>query len=225
MENFFAQKFEEMQYVMRLPENYEEGKRYPVLLFLHGAGTRGTNINKLKYNAFFKETAKYEDFPFVTVAPLCHENSWFDLLETLKRFTLYIRDLPFADTERMYVMGNSMGGYGTWQMGISLPEVFAAMVPLCGGGMYPFAGRLIDMPVWAFHGGMDTVVPPEESKKMVDAVNKRGGNAKLTIYPEKKHNIFAVTYQNKAVFDWLLTHKRISAAEVCDEYNDAEKYG
>lgn len=219
-------KFEEMQYVVRYPKNYISGERYPVILFLHGAGTRGNDIKRLEGNAFFRLTEQYEEFPFVCVAPLCHSETWFDQFETLKRFVTMVENAAYTDPERIYLMGNSMGGYGSWQLAISMPEVFAALVPICGGGMYWDAGRLKKIPVWAFHGDIDPTVFPEESVKMVEAVNKKGGCAKLTLYPDTKHDSWTPTFNNAEVFTWLLAQRRYRAeAEADQSYADVKKFG
>ena len=101
-----------------------------------------------------------------------------------------------------------MGGYATWQMAMSRPELFAAIVPICGGGMYWNAGRLKDVAVRAFHGKQDYVVLVGESEKMVEAVKRAGGDAQLTVYPENGHDAWTDTYQNPAVFAWLLEQKK-----------------
>lgn len=213
-----------MKYLVRLPKEYEEGKGYPTILYLHGAGTRGS-ITSLTDSIIFRAAHKLEDFPFVIAAPLCHADSWFDLFETLKRFAVKTATEEFCDRERLYLMGTSMGGYGTWQLAMSMPELFAAIVPVCGGGMYWNAGRLVNVPVWAFHGGKDTTVYPEESRKMVDAVNQRGGSARLTIYPENGHNAWDDTYTNKEVYEWLLSNKNGNTKPIEDIYKDSNIYG
>lgn len=221
-----SQSFEELNYLVRFPENYEEGKKYPVILSLHGSGTRGSHVFDLAKNAVFLVTERcFKDFPFVLVAPQCHANTWFDLFETLKRFAVMVAGQDYADRDRIYLMGASMGGYGTWQLAMSLPELFAAIVPICGGGMYWNAARLVNVPVWAFHGAKDLCVLPEESKKMVDAVNKHGGNAKLTVYPENDHDAWNDTYANKEVFDWLLSNKNSNTKPLEDIYKDSTVYG
>jgi predicted peptidase len=101
-----------------------------------------------------------------------------------------------------------MGSYAAWQLGMSLPHVFAAMVPICGGGMYWNAERLKNVPVWAFHGADDTLVYPEESAKMVEAVNACGGNAVLTVYEGIGHTVWLDVYSDAAVFEWLLSHEK-----------------
>ncbi len=137
----------------------------------------------------------------------------------------FIASQPYADRKRIYMMGSSMGGYATWQLAMSMPEYFAAIVPICGGGMYWEAERLTNVPVWAFHGGKDTVVFPEESQKMVDAVNQYGGNAKLTIYSENGHDAWTDTFSNPEVYRWFLSHEKESEAPLSDNLRDPEKFG
>ena len=179
-----------MQYTVKYPKNYDKAKKYPTILFLHGSGSRGTNIRTLQKNDFFMVTEHLESFDFVTVAPMCHEDTWFDLWETLRAFAMEIPDFAFCDEKRIYAVGASMGGYAVWQIGMSLPWLFAAIVPICGGGMYWNAERLRKVPVWAFHGEKDRLVLPEESEKMVAAVNACGGNARLTIYEGVCHEVW-----------------------------------
>ncbi len=214
-----------VRYLIRYPEGFDHNKTYPAILFLHGAGTRGDNMAVLQNNSFFALTAPQEGFPFIAVAPLCTENTWFDLFMGLKDLVRYIVALPYVDETRLYGTGNSMGGYGIWQLAMSLPEYFAAIVPICGGGMYWNAGRLKNVPVWAFHGALDRVVFPEESEKMVNAVNRCGGNARLTVYPNNEHNAWSDTYSNPQVFAWLLEHENENAATLKDAYTDQSVYG
>ena len=143
----------------------------------------------------------------------------------MKRLAVTVAAEKYADRERFYLMGVSMGGYGAWQLAMSLPELFAAVVPLCGGGMYWNSARLVNVPIWAFHGGKDTTVLPEESQKMVDSVNRHGGNAKLTIFPENGHNVWEDTFATKEVFDWLLSNKNRNTKPIEDIYKDSLIYG
>ena len=135
-------------------------------------------------------------------------DTWFDLFETLVRFAEAIAARPDVDSSRIYVMGASMGGFATWQIAMSRPDLFAAIIRICGGGMYWTAGRLKDMPVWAVHGKLDDTVFVEESEKMTAWMRRYGGDPKLTIYPENGHNAWSDTYGNREVFRWLLAHKR-----------------
>lgn len=217
-------KLGKLTYLIKYPEGFSENEKYPTLFFLHGAGTRGTETAALRKNGFFTNTDKL-NLPFVMVAPLCSENTWFDLFEHLEALVKEIARLPFADEKRIYLMGSSMGGYGTWQLAMSMPEYFAAIVPICGGGMYWNAWRLKGVPVWAFHGAKDGTVFSAESEKMVNAVNSAGGNAKLTIYPEAGHDSWTPTYSNPEVFSWLLEHESNCKVELKDEYTDSTIYG
>jgi len=218
-------QFKELPYLVGFPDNYVEGEKYPILLFLHGAGTRCGDITKLPNNIFFKLEAAKEDFPFIVVAPLCDANlTWFDYLKTLKELVIDVAARDYLDAERFYVMGNSMGGYGTWQLAMSMPDMFAAIAPVCGGGMYWDSMRLTEMGVWAFHGALDKTVLLEESQKMVDGINKRGGNAKLTVYPDREHDSWTPTYSNPELYRWLLTHKKVDKV-TSEDYSDQKAFG
>ena len=151
---FEEKEFHGLKYLVRYPAGHKAGDKHPTILFLHGAGTRGDDLEMIRANSFFRITGEYEDFPFVCVAPQCRcVDTWYDYWETLKAFVKDILASDYCDEHRFYVIGNSMGGYATWQMGISMPEVIAAIAPICGGGVAWNTGRLKDVPVWAFHGG------------------------------------------------------------------------
>ena len=211
--------------VFSYPQNFEENKKYPLIISLHGAGNREHGVESLKNDGYFVHTSNFKEFPFVSVMPYCPENSWFDLFQDLKNTVLKIVNLPFVDAKKVYVLGISMGGYAAWQLGMSMPEYFAAMVPICGGGMYWNAGRLVNVPVWAFHGGKDPVVFAEESIKMVNAINNSGGNAKVTVYPENGHDSWTDTLTNWEVFEWLLKQENKNTIKYIDKYNDPKIYG
>ena len=216
--NIKIDQSENLKYIIRFPDGYKNGDRFPVIIFLHGAGSRGNDINILKNNPYFNIINKHLEFPFITVAPQCSQNTWFDMFEQLKRFVFKIYDENFTDKNKIYLMGASMGGYGTWQLAMSLPELFAAIVPICGGGMYWNAAR-IKIPVWAFHGAKDPTVLCRESEIMVEKVNLRGGNARLTVYPENKHDAWTDTYSNPEVYAWLLSHRRAGSEPAQDSYS------
>lgn len=211
--------------VVSFPNTYDEQNPYPTILFLHGAGSRGNDLELLKNNPYFSLTAQHDDFPFITVAPQCSKNSWFDHFEALEALVAEVSEYSFVDSSRIYLMGASMGGYATWQLAMSMPECFTAIVPICGGGMYWNAARLVDLPVWAFHGALDKTVLVEETVKMIEAINQKGGNAKLTIYPENTHDAWSDTYSNCEVFGWLLNQRKKNRTEHTDEYIGAKKYG
>ncbi len=219
-----VRRYKSISYVLRQPENFSEDEKYPAIILLHGAGGRGTDIQPILDNPYFTETEKF-NHRAVSFAPQCYANTWFDMFEQLQEFIDFAINQPYVDKERVYLFGASMGGYATWQMAMTHPEWFAAIVPICGGGMYWNAERLKNMGVWAFHGEVDDVVFPEESRKMVDYVNMKGGNAKLTVVDGVCHNSWLNAYNCEELFDWLFEQKLSEAYLGDGGYNDVKRFG
>ena len=197
----------EINYVIRYPRAYDASKKYPLIIFLHGAGGRDEPSENVKGFGCFGAAERF-DLDAVMVAPHCQVDSWFEIFEQLQDFVRYVASLEFIDSDRVYLMGGSMGGYTAWQLAMTRPELFAALVPICGGGMYWNASRLKNIPIWAWHGRLDKTVFCEESEKMVAAVNKRGGNAKLTICEDVAHNSWVNAFESAELFEWMLAQKR-----------------
>ena len=210
-----------LQYLVKYPENFCGAKKYPMIFFLHGVGSCGDTFEKLEKNPYFLNGLTDR---FITYAPLCNSVSWFDLFEHLKALLEFAANEKYVDDERIYGMGASMGGYGIWQLAMSVPEYFAAIVPICGGGMYWSAYRLKNVPIWAFHGEDDEVVLCRESVKMTEAVNSCGGTAKLTVCQGVAHNSWDSVYNNESVFDWLLENKRKIHLN-CENKYDEKNFG
>jgi len=198
------------QYLLFLPEDYEKKQqRWPMILFLHGAGERGSDLNLVKKHGPPKIVENKKDFPFIVVSPQCPQGQWWtEEVEMLINLLDDIVSRYNVDTERIYLTGLSMGGYGTWTLAAAYPERFAAIAPICGGGERYMADKFKNVPVWAFHGAKDNVVPPVKSEEMVSAINVRGGNARLTIYPDATHDSWTVTYDNPELYDWFLKHRK-----------------
>ena len=207
-----------------LPEGFDESKKYPLVIFLHGAGTRGNNIEALKQNSSFTKIQAHQDRGFVLAAPLCNAHDWFELMETLISWISELRELSYIDTDRVYLTGNSMGGYGTWELGCIHPEWFAAIMPVCGGGCPGLSAKLKNVPVRTFHGLQDTRVDPIESLQMAKAVNRYGGHAELILFPEFKHNCWDTVYTTEDNYDWLFSHTLNTDGEELEELH-GEKYG
>lgn len=198
----------ECKYLLFLPENYGQQKKlWPVILFLHGAGERGNDLEIVKKHGPPKVVMRQKDFPFIVVCPQCPiEQRWSS--EMLINLLDDIVTRYDVDKERIYLTGLSMGGYGTWKLACEYPEYFAAIAPICGGGEPYLAGRLKETPIWAFHGAKDPVVPLEKSEEMVEAVKAQGGNAKLTVYPDAGHDSWTQTYNNQELYDWFREHSK-----------------
>lgn len=205
-------------YLLYLPAEYksEPKKRWPLMLFLHGAGERGTNLSAVAVHGPPKLVKQGRDFPFIIVSPQCPTGERWEN-ETLLALVDDVTRKHRVDTNRIYLTGLSMGGYGTWALGIAEPAKFAAIAPICGGGeTIPIliAGtrkkdQLKRLPVWAFHGAKDPVVKLEESEKMVNALKRIGSeNVEFTVYPEATHDSWTETYNNPKLYDWFLSHSR-----------------
>ena len=196
-------------YVKYLPKDYDPAKKYPLVFFLHGAGERGNDTPEhidLVYRYFWLNRAKDgEDFPFIMAAPQCpNTNYWGAYIESLNGFLDFLISDNSVDTSRIYLTGLSMGGTGTWLWSLANPERFAAIAPVCGTGVAWYGERLVNKPVWAFHGDIDTVVPTACSLEMVTGINKHGGNAKLTLLPGVGHNAWDAAYEGNMLMDWML---------------------
>lgn len=200
------------KYLLFLPQGYgQKNQRWPLILFLHGAGERGDDLDLVKKHGPPKIVEQRKDFPFIVVSPQCPGASWWtDEIEVLTNLLDDIVTRYQVDSARIYLTGLSMGGYGTWSLAAAQPERFAAIAPICGGGKRFMADRLENVPVWAFHGAKDPVVPVRESEEMVSAVNARGGSAKLTVYPDAGHDSWTATYNDQELYDWFLAHRRNS---------------
>jgi predicted peptidase len=202
-----------LPHLVYLPADYDKdaSKRWPMLLCLHGKGERGDNISQLKeagllsrleYDAAFRKS-----FPFIVIAPQCREGDWWSSHE-LARLLDDAEAKYRVDTDRQYVTGMSMGGYGTWALANEFPDRFAAIAPICGGGDTTEAARLAHVPVWAFHGAKDSIVPFWESDHMVKALRTLGDEVQFTVYPDTGHDAWTAAYATNELYGWLLSHSR-----------------
>lgn len=206
------------QYLLFLPDGYDnKQQRWPMILFLHGAGERGSDLNLVKKHGLPKIVENKKDFPFIVVSPQCPQGQWWtEKVDVLINLLDDIVSRYNVDTEKIYLTGLSMGGYGTWTLANAYPEHFAAIAPICGGGEFFMAERLKEVPVWAFHGAKDNIVPLAKSVEMVNAIKARGGDAKLTIYPDATHDSWTVTYDNPELYDWFLKHRKVQQTKRSD---------
>ncbi len=199
-------------YLLRLPPGYNafSGKR-PLLIYLHGAGEIGKDIAELKKSdpsVWSHNYVERKDYPFITVTPVTVIHGWNPKrLKILVEELLLNRDRFAIDETRVYLTGYSMGGFGTFETAENFPELFAAIVPVAGGGNKDESKRLKSMPIWAFHGDKDTAVPYSCSKKMIDAIEKSGNeHVRLTTYHGAGHGIVIDVYRNPKLYQWFLDH-------------------
>lgn len=195
-----------MEYLLYHPEKYEEQESWPLVLFLHGAGERGDNIEVVKKHGPPKLVEAGKSFPFIVVSPQCAKGKRWESLELIALLDEVIANNK-VDEKRIYVTGLSMGGFGTWELASYIPDRIAAIAPICGGGEKFWARAFKDMPIWAFHGAKDTAVPIERSQVMIDELKRLGSNPKFTVYPEAHHDSWTESYNNPELYKWLLEHK------------------
>jgi predicted peptidase len=215
-EHLFRTATDQLHYLLSLPADYERDptRRWPLMLFLHGRGERGADLQMLKRHGIPRLIDEADDFPFITISPQCPlDTDWTPHLETLIALTDHIEQSYRVDPARVYLTGLSMGGRGSWQLGSMYPDRFAAVVPICGvmphvPNFLETVTALKDTPVWAFHGDADDIVPIEHSDLIVGALRAVGGNVRYTVYPGVRHNSWRQTYDNPAVYEWMLQHTR-----------------
>jgi len=208
-----------LRYLLFLPREYEareqRGEKWPLILFLHGAGERGDDLELVKIHGIPRIVESQPDFPFVAVSPQCPDGTmWWHHNLTLKGLLDEVMANYAVDPHRVYLTGLSMGGYGTWSLAMEFPELFAAIAPICGGGMPEWVVMLKDVPVWAFHGAEDPLVPLEQGQRMVDALRACSGDVRFTVYPGVEHDSWTQTYENPELYKWFHQHTRRKKSEV-----------
>jgi predicted esterase len=190
------------------PEQEKSSRKWPMILFLHGLGERGSDLEMLKVHGIPKVVEEMADFPFIAISPQCPEGSWWpDKIGALKRMLDEVEQKYPVDPDRIYLTGLSMGGYGVWSLAMACPGRFAAIAPICGGGNPEKAYLLKKVPVWVFHGAEDPLVSLESSEKMVKALKTGGGEVRFTVYPDTGHDSWTKTYENPELYQWFLQHE------------------
>jgi predicted peptidase len=208
-----------MPYRLFMPPGYTKEKQYPLIIWLHGAGGAGRdNVSQISRDQIpgthtwtkAQNQAKYPSFVLVPQNP----GPWVDRLDQLSSALMLVLEILESvkaefniDAERIYVAGQSDGGYGTWNLITQRPDLFAAAIPLCGGGDPKTAARIARMPLWVFHGRRDDVIPVNESRKMIEAIQKAGGHPRYTEYPNADHNIWKRTFNEPEIVSWLFAQR------------------
>jgi predicted peptidase len=232
---FQGESGEILPYRILYPQNYNPDQKYPLLLFLHGAGERGNDNEKqlVHGSAMFLDPLNRRNYPAFVVFPQCPENEWWihtSLLQTLRtdgdldhsdvfpasepmKLVIELLDELLAelniDDSRLYVMGLSMGGFGTFDLLSRRPDLFAAAVPICGGGDARKAEKYApNTPLWVFHGDEDEVVPAELSRIMVKAIEQAGGDVMYTEYKGVGHNSWDPAFAEEDLLPWIFNKQK-----------------
>ena len=196
-------------YQLYVPPDYAKQRdaRWPVIVFLHGSGERGSDIAKVKIHGIPKIVERPGKHPYIAISPLLPADEDYDIAK-LTAILDHVSATLRTDPNRIYLTGLSRGGRATWRWAAAEPTRFAAIAPVSGGGDPMQACRLKALPIWAFHGDRDDVVPVRETFGMVEAVRICGGKPRLTIYPDTGHDGWTPTYDNPAFYTWLLAQRR-----------------
>jgi predicted peptidase len=225
----FTAEGQKLPYRLLKPARIEAGKKYPLVLFLHGAGERGDN-NKAQLthgSTLFTKSENRDKYPCFVIFPQCPggkrwvEVNWSEKTShtmpkepsdpmrlTRRLLEQFVKDHP-VDMDRIYVMGLSMGGFGTWDFAARYPDLVAAAVPVCGGADDATAEKIKHIPVWTFHGSSDTVVWPQRTRSMVEALRKVKGNVKYTEYEKVGHNSWSRAFAEPELLSWMFAQKRV----------------
>jgi poly(3-hydroxybutyrate) depolymerase len=198
----------ETDYLLYLPKDYTRQEKWPLVLFLHGSGERGQDLELVKVHGPPKLAGAGKEFPFIAVSPQCAKESRWEnhrLIALLDDLSRRYR----VDEDRIYVTGLSMGGAGTWNLAAAIPDRLAAIAPICGGGDPGITKRIAALPTWIFQGAKDSEKSVEQAQAMFDALQKNGGSPKYTLYPEAGHDAWTETYNNPEFYTWLLSQKRL----------------
>lgn len=215
-------------YQVYVPTNYIQTRKWPVILFLHGAHERGWGGSRQTTVGIGPAIQQYpERFPCIVVFPQCRKQAWWTSDEMVEQALVALNQTTEefrGDLKRLYLTGISMGGYGVWKIAAEYPGKFAALAPICGGIISPasntslignlveggsddpyaaVAQRIGQTPAWVFHGAADSVIPVAESRKMVEALKKVGGNVRYTEYESVDHNSWDKAYAETTFLSWL----------------------
>jgi len=203
------QKSIDLDYLLFLPREYAATTKrpWPMILFLHGSGERGKDLSKVKIYGPPKRAETETNFPFVVVSPQCPTEQWWDA-DALYALVQTIIKTYRVDTNRLYLTGLSMGGFGTWNMAMAYPHLFAAIAPVCGGGDAAKAATVRHIPVWVFHGVDDPAVPIRRSEQMVTALQQAGGDVRFTRYEKTGHDSWTKAYNEPELYTWFLQHSK-----------------
>jgi predicted peptidase len=210
---------ESYAYCVFVPPDYSPEREWPVILFLHGSGERGSDGYRQTQVGLGQALRWHHDrVPAIVVMPQCRaDQKWTGPMaemalkcveETSRQYKL--------DHDRMYLTGLSLGGAGVWFIGSRLADQLAALVPICGFGDVTDAAKLAQVPTWCFHGAKDNAVPVERSREMVAAIRAAGGDIQYTEYPDGGHNVWDDAYGDKEMWNWLFAQRRTSVGEEAD---------
>jgi predicted peptidase len=206
----------EYNYVLQLPKNQKT--KFPLLVFLHGSGEKGTDLELVKVHSPFTYQNLIKS-PIAILAPQCPPNTLWDT-KALYELIIDISLKYNVDNSRIYLTGLSLGGWGTWKLAEEHPEIFAAIAPVCGPTdlfMVTDAVKLKGLPIHIYHGALDDVVPPMQSIDMHEELKKLNANSELFIFPNDNHNSWDSTYSDPKFYEWILAQHKEEPSKITTE--------
>lgn len=208
---------EPREFAMFVPTDYNQRRKYkwPLIVFLHGFGESGDDIDFVLRHGPHKHAISQPSFEFLVVAPQIRRpetlakirTGWIDWDADLQKIIEQVKAEYRVDESRIYLTGLSMGGFGTFAVSAEHPDMFAAVAPVCGGGRVSDVRKYEGIPFWIFHGKLDKTVPHTTSVQMYEAMKQLGMDVQFTLYPDKDHDSWTVTYENPEFYEWLLSHR------------------
>ena len=202
----------DLNYLLYLPNDYQRNKQdYPLVLFLHGKGERGDDLEKIKIHGIPKRVDEGIKFPFICIAPQCPDEGYWDRPEYVSSLISLLKEVENnyrADSKRIYGTGLSMGGLGTLAIALKNPTLFSAIVPVCGGAKMENIQRLSRLPIWLFHGDRDDVHPVNNSIIIFQALSSVNDQVFLTVYGGVDHDSWTQTYENHDIYNWMLNYSK-----------------
>ena len=212
LEKDFKNDSSSLKYIVTTPSDYDKKESLPMIVFLHGAGERGENLDALKCYCIpklFTENQDYNGLRVITLSPLCkQERTWYDYKWNVISLIDEIADEYNVDKDRISLCGISMGGFGTWEIALQVPEKFSAIAPICGGGMNWRAWYVRNLPIRVYHGKRDDIVPISQSEAMVNSIRIQGGNVDFIVYDDLAHNCWTRAFEETDLINWLATSKK-----------------
>jgi predicted peptidase len=196
-----------LKYILTAPTDFDGSESLPMIVFLHGAGERGNDLEKIKAHGIpklFSKDENYEGIRAITISPQCpEERTWYDFKWDVISLIDEVADKYNVDKSKISLCGISMGGFGTWEIALQIPEKLFKIAPICGGGMSWRAWYLRNTPIRVYHGGLDNIVPLCMSEVMVNAIREQGGNVEFTIYEDLYHDCWTRAFEQTDLIAWL----------------------
>lgn len=216
---FEASSGDTIRYALLEPSDLRSGEKYPLVITLHGIGGRGVSnwTPRCYANAVLSQSKMRKKYPCFLLAPTTEKGeTWWSseglkgkarMPDVIDLIGQLVDDLPI-DPDRIYVTGQSMGGFGTFAAIVESPDLFAAAAPVCGGHEPKNAKAIADIPIWIFHGARDTTIPAERSIEMVEAIERAGGDPKYTEFPDAGHNAWTPAYDDEKLWEWMFEQRK-----------------